>query len=118
MAATMNVMTSTMMVLRRNMKTWNSAARHFFLARCRIGCRTAVFFQFVVKRLEADAENFCGPRLVVAGRLKCLKNKHLLRLFDSRANAQADRIGIVWRGAQGSLSEARGQMFGLDHAGV
>src|SRR6202166_4678402 len=123
---TMRVMTSTMMVFRRSMKKkWlvpqqraeALTTRYCFLARDWLGRGAAVFLQLIMKGFQADAQNLRGSRLVVAGRLQRLQNQHLLCFFDRGADAQANCIGIIGRGAKRRLPEARGQMLGLDHTG-
>ncbi len=94
------------------------SARNFLLARDRFCAGATVLLQFVMERFQADAEDLRGPRLVVAGRLQGLQDQHFLCFFHSGAHTQANRIGIIGRGAQRGLSKSWRQMFGFNHAGI
>ena len=60
---------------------------------------------------QANPQNFGGAGLVVVRGLKCFKNQELFRLFNSRANVQANGIPIIGGAAERGLSETRGQML-------
>src|ERR1700693_1343673 len=129
MTVTMRVMTSTMMVFRRSMKAkmkWLDqqhcevllATGYFLLPGNGLRGGAAILLQFIVKSLQADAENLGGSRLVIAGSLQRLENQHFLSLFHGGTYAQANRIGIVGCSAQRRLPKSRGQMLGLDYARI
>src|SRR5271165_2333938 len=113
-----------MMVFLRSMRAKSPAASELrtaddlLLAGDRLGAGAAILLQLVVQRLQTDAENFRGPGFIVAGRFQSLEDEHLLGFFDGGADAEADRIGIVGRGAQRSLAESRWQMLGLNDSAV
>src|SRR5436305_2822451 len=50
----------------------------FLLATCAIWSCAAIFFQLIVQRLKADAENFRGASLVVVGRFQSFENQQAL----------------------------------------
>ena len=58
----------------------------------RLGLSSAVFLQFVEKRLEADTQNFRCPGLVVLGVLQGELNERLLGLSHSGTDLQSDDI--------------------------
>src|SRR5271165_4270387 len=113
-----------MMVFLRSMRAKSPAASELrtaddlLLAGDRLGAGAAILLQLVVQRLQTDAENFRGPGFIVAGRFQSLQDEHFLSLFDGCADSQADRIGIVGRGAKRRLPKSWRQMLGLDHSAI
>src|ERR1700722_4640600 len=129
MTVTMRVMTSTMMVFRRSMTRkmkWlvqpdcedALATGDFLFSGNGLRGGGAGLLQLIMKSFQADAENFRGSRLVIAGSLQRLQNQHFLGFFDRRPHAQANGIGIVGCRAQRGLPKSWGQMFGLDYASI
>src|SRR6266567_3504915 len=67
-----------------------------------------------MQSLQADSENL-GGTVVVVGGLERFYDQQSLSLAYSRANPDANRIGIIGRETNRYLPEARRQMFGFDH---
>src|SRR5579872_4570378 len=121
----MKVMASTIWVFRRILsysptrKRWqfmpnksiailitSSSPQLVFPSQGGIGCRVAVFLQLIMQGFQADTENFCRPRLVIAGRFDGLQNQPPLGFFHSCAHSQVYGIGILGRGPNGGLTES------------
>ena len=73
-----------------------------------------VLLQFVVQSLQADAENLCSSRLVVARARQRAQNELLFCFFDGRAYAKMDRVRIQLCGSHLRGAEARRQVFRLN----
>src|SRR5205823_3820731 len=94
-AVTIPLMASTSFVFRR--KRGRMARRRSgagFGSRSHRGC--LVLLQLIVQGLQANAEDFRRPRLVVAGGFQSLENEQPLGFADSGAHAQAN--GITFAG--------------------
>src|SRR5579863_2000822 len=76
-----------------------------------------VFFEFVVKRFEADAEQLGGARLVLACRGERLQNQLALRIFHRRAHRKADAAQSA-RGQRGSVTKIGREVRSSDHAAI
>ena len=63
--------------------------------------------------LQTDSQDFCGPRLVVAGCLESFQNQHLLGLADSGADSESDCVRITSGLPNGHLPEAGRKVFGF-----
>src|ERR1043165_3033059 len=78
------------------------------------GDARVVFLQLVVQRLEADAEDFGGARLVVVGGFERLPDEEHLGLLDGRADAYPHGVGFLQRRAGLHLAESRRQVADVD----
>ena len=76
----MKVIASTIWVLRR-MAQLHPACKTLVTApllvpaQCGIGSHASVLLKLIMQGFEADAENLCGPGLIIAGRRQSLQNK-------------------------------------------
>ena len=78
----------------------------------------SILLQFIVQRLEADAEDFGGAGFVVARRFQGFDDELALGLVHGGAHADVDAIGVADEAARPTVSEARRQMARLDDRGV
>src|SRR5206468_5008554 len=92
------------------------AAWHFLFASFRR--RTAVLFQFIVQRLEADAKNLRRSGLVVAGCLQRFQDQHPLCFLHGSPHTQPNGVGIVGGGPQWGLSKSRRKMLSFNGTGI
>src|SRR5579864_3782994 len=60
-----------------------------------ISSRAAVLLQFVVKRLQANAENLGGPGLIVVRGFERLQNQQALSFTHCGAHADPDGIAVI-----------------------
>src|ERR1035437_594715 len=54
-----------------------------------------VFLELILQRLEADAKDLGGPRLVVVGGLQGFENEQALGFLNRGSDAQTDRVGFL-----------------------
>src|SRR5450432_1871860 len=80
-----------------------------------VGRCAAIFLEFVMQGLQANAEDFGGARFVVVRGFESFHNQQTFGFTHGGANANANRIRIVGGRAEGDLPEARRQVLGLDH---
>src|ERR1700761_5449651 len=76
-----------------------------------------VFFQFVVKSLETDAQQVRRARLVLAGRRERLQNEFALHRIDGRADGEPNAAESRIRHGAGA-AEVRRKMLSRDHASI
>src|SRR5579859_1846949 len=85
---------------------WNSESWQACQTLLRFGAVRAVFLEFVVEGLQADAEEFCGARFVVARGAERLQDEFALHSVHGGANGKLDGREIA-RPFRGNLTEFR-----------
>src|SRR6185369_719166 len=80
--------------------------------------RLAIFLQLVVQRLQANAKDFRRTRLIVVGGFQRLDDEQALRLTYRSTDAKSNCIGFENGWLWSDLSEARGQVTGLNHGSL